>query len=401
MKARRVALSDVIVDARSGFACGARAPNGIVQVRMNNVAPDGSWDWSAVTRIPVDPQFAAPYLLQPGDVLFNNTNSVELVGKSAIFAGFQEPIVFSNHFTRLRTSPELDPSYLGHWLVGQWQAGVFARLCDRWVGQAAIRADKLLTLRLPLPTLPEQRRLAARLTDQLAAVRLARDAAAAKRGTCERLATTTLSSFSTSLLASWPSEPLGGLTQMRPSPSATSDGDAKIVAVTSACLGPMGFNSSGLRPNRMPTAAAALGTIERGEVLVARSNTEAYVGRAAVYDGDPPGITATDLVFRFVVRPDRLDAEYLARFLAGLQMTGYWRDRSSGASSTMKKITRAQLCSLPIPVAPIAMQRQVLGDVRARLAAIDAMARAIEVELEAAQALPAVLLRQAFDDVVA
>jgi len=137
---------------------------------MNNVTTRGDWNWAVVTRIPNDSQKVARYLLRPGDVLFNNTNSTELVGKSAIFYGFPEPIVFSNHFTRIRTSPDLDPAYLALWLTEQWQIGVFARLCDRWVGQSAIRSDKLLALALPLPCLQEQRDIAARLKGQLAAV---------------------------------------------------------------------------------------------------------------------------------------------------------------------------------------------------------------------------------------
>lgn len=67
------------------------------------------------------------FLIVPGDVLFNNSNSTELVGKSALFEGYVEPIVYSNHFTRLRTVTDaLWPDFLASWLNLQWQRGVFA-----------------------------------------------------------------------------------------------------------------------------------------------------------------------------------------------------------------------------------------------------------------------------------
>jgi type I restriction enzyme S subunit len=70
---------------------------------MNNVATNGLLDWSSTLRVPCDEKTLGTHRLHIDDVVFNNTNSTELVGKSAIFAGYGEPVVFSNHFTRLRT----------------------------------------------------------------------------------------------------------------------------------------------------------------------------------------------------------------------------------------------------------------------------------------------------------
>ena len=162
------ALGDLVAEAKAGFASGERVPDGVAQVRMNNVTTRGTWDWSQLVRVPRPKVREADYLLHPGDVLFNNTNSVELVGKTALFAGFDEPITYSNHFTRLRFTDDADPMYIALWLRQQWQAGVFARTCHRWVGQAAIGTDALFKLTIPLPPLAEQGRIAALLTDKLA-----------------------------------------------------------------------------------------------------------------------------------------------------------------------------------------------------------------------------------------
>ena len=164
-------LGDVLASIQPGFACGKRDEKGVAQLRMNNITTDGRFNWDKIVRIPADYTNMFKYWLEPGDVLFNNTNSVELVGKSAIFLGFHERVVYSNHVNRLRPDTDvLDTSYLANWLLYNWTHGLFARMCNRWVGQAAVPRSTLLALKIPLPPLPEQKRIAALLKEQMAYV---------------------------------------------------------------------------------------------------------------------------------------------------------------------------------------------------------------------------------------
>lgn len=113
--------------------------------------------------------------MEKGDVLFNNTNSVELVGKSALA---HEPIVcaFSNHITRLRVvdTKSLDPAWLLICLRQFFVNGFFAANCNRWIGQAGFAATKLAQLEIPLPPLEIQRRIVLRLESLLGEVSEAR-----------------------------------------------------------------------------------------------------------------------------------------------------------------------------------------------------------------------------------
>lgn len=156
-----VPLAELIPEVKPGFAVGERDSGGVIQVRMNNVDLEGNLDLDDVIRVPATSKQVADCSLSGGDVLFNNTNSTELVGKSALFRGHTERVTFSNHFTRLRANQRrLEPRYLARWLTRQQKQRVFEGLCTRWVGQSAVRTDKLLALKIPLPPLPEQKRIA-------------------------------------------------------------------------------------------------------------------------------------------------------------------------------------------------------------------------------------------------
>lgn len=180
MKWPLVKLGDVLTEARPGFASGKEAADGILQVRMNNITTDGSFDWTKTRRVPKIARNLNELLVQPGDILFNATNSPELVGKSACFEGLKEPITFSNHFLRLKLKANLvHAGYLNRWLVDQWKKGIFAAVCKQWVNQATVSRDRLLAMRFSLPPLSEQRCIAA-ILDQADALRAKRRAALAK-----------------------------------------------------------------------------------------------------------------------------------------------------------------------------------------------------------------------------
>ena len=173
-----VSVGELITESLPGFACGERDPNGVIQLRMNNVDIRGNMRWDEFIRVPCDQSLLKNYRLVVGDVLFNNTNSTDLVGKSALFTGHDEPIVYSNHFTRLRPlTSRLLPEYLAMWLMSEWQRRTFAQLCNRWIGQSAVKNGKLLSLAIPLPPLQEQHYIVGILKCRFEGIALARKAA--------------------------------------------------------------------------------------------------------------------------------------------------------------------------------------------------------------------------------
>ena len=162
MTVNYIILSSLLSDVRSGFASGDDLEDGVFQIRMNNITRSGVIDYTKKRRVHIKSKKPSELLIQKGDVLFNATNSPELVGKSALVKEVNEPTTFSNHFIRLRPNCELlDSGFLAKWLNYIFLKGTFKGLCKQWVNQATVSRESLLALKIPLPPLAQQRRIAA------------------------------------------------------------------------------------------------------------------------------------------------------------------------------------------------------------------------------------------------
>lgn len=168
-------LGDLLTDVQVGFACGKEADDGVFQFRMHNVTKDSSLALSKRRRVPTDAhKDMQRFLVRPGDVLFNATNSPGYVGKSILVPELDEPAVFSNHFIRMRVDPKcLDSHYLWRWLQFAYAQGAFVPFTRQWVNQATVGRDDLLNLDIEVPELPTQRRVAA-ILDRADALRAKR-----------------------------------------------------------------------------------------------------------------------------------------------------------------------------------------------------------------------------------
>ena len=151
----------IVVDLQPGFAQkpGEEDDGTTPQIRTHNISPNGKITLEGIKHITASTKELQRYSLASGDIVFNNTNSEEWVGKTAVFDQEGE-YVFSNHMTRLRAHPELvNPEYLAGYLQLLWSMGYSKTRAKRWVSQAGIEGAALSSFKVPLPTLPEQQHI--------------------------------------------------------------------------------------------------------------------------------------------------------------------------------------------------------------------------------------------------
>jgi type I restriction enzyme S subunit len=162
-------IESISASISSGFACSRshQVENGHVHLRTHNISTLGTLNFDLLVRIDpkmVDPQKAS---IRAGDILFNNTNSQELVGKTSLVDRDYD-YGFSNHITRIRLKDGIFPGFVVFYLTLLRNSGYFARLCTRWINQAAVNTDTLKEQTIPLPPLAEQKRIVAKVDELMA-----------------------------------------------------------------------------------------------------------------------------------------------------------------------------------------------------------------------------------------
>lgn len=120
-------------------------------------------------------------MLEPGDLLFNRTNSPELVGKSAVFRRGTPSMLFASYLIRVQLGPECLPEWAAMVINGPIGRAYVASVRTQQVGQANVNGTKLAAMPIPLPPLDEQRRIVAEVEQRLSVIDAMAAASAAAR----------------------------------------------------------------------------------------------------------------------------------------------------------------------------------------------------------------------------
>jgi len=391
-------LGEISTEIVTGIACGkANAiADGVLHLRPFSVTPDGSLSVSDAPRIPASVIPNGRLGFQTGDILFNNTNSVELVGKSAVFSAPLEAS-FSNHMTRVRIdAAKADPRYVQAFLRHLYHERFFEGRATRWVGQAAFGSAQLKTVEIPLPPLEEQRRIIG-LLDRTAEIRHRADATRAKaRAIIPALFLDMFGDPATNPKG-WPVVPLGNLLDRIDggwSPVCGGDlapeqwGVLKLSAVKS-------FGFFGSEAKRLPETIAPREDLEvhEGDLLITRKNTIDLVGTAAVADGSGRKRMLPDTIFRLIPNdPARFLPGYVCTLINLPSFRPAIRQLASGSASSMPGISKGRLSALEIPLPELPLQTAFAEQAQR----LEATARALDLAAAKAEAMASSLSAEIF-----
>ena len=147
----------------------------VVVLRMGNLQ-NGEIDWSNLSYTS-DEEDIKKYLLKSGDVLFNRTNSPELVGKTSIYRG-EMPAIYAGYLIKLDYEKNIVVGdYLNYYLNSSKAKEYYMQVKTDGVSQSNINAKKIGEFEIPLPTLSEQHEIVRLINDLLARERSAQQAA--------------------------------------------------------------------------------------------------------------------------------------------------------------------------------------------------------------------------------
>lgn len=139
--------------------------SGIPVIRMGNVQ-DGELDLGKLKYLPATHDEFPELYLTDGDMLFNRTNSPELVGKSAVYRSQISPCSYASYLIAVRFSPSIIPELVAAYINSGFGRRWVKSVVTQQVGQANVNGTKLAALAIPLPPAKEQREIARMLAEQ-------------------------------------------------------------------------------------------------------------------------------------------------------------------------------------------------------------------------------------------
>lgn len=150
-------------DMRYGTAKKSSKVGKVAVLRMGNIQ-HGEIDYTNLVYSNDDEDNKA-LELQMLDILFNRTNSRELVGKTAIYRG-DIPAIYAGYLVLIRPIL-IDPEYLNYVMNSHYEWSFCQRVRSDGINQSNVSASKIGELLIPIPPLSEQKRIVEKLKDAL------------------------------------------------------------------------------------------------------------------------------------------------------------------------------------------------------------------------------------------
>jgi type I restriction enzyme S subunit len=149
-------IGDILQLCQYGLSIKMSTQGKFPIVRMDEIV--NGYVVPTITKyVDLDKETFRTFKLEKGDILFNRTNSYELVGRTGIFL-LDGDYVFASYLIRLRVKQNIiDPHFLTFYL--NFSQHKLRQLATRAVQQANINAANLKKVKIPLPSFEEQRKI--------------------------------------------------------------------------------------------------------------------------------------------------------------------------------------------------------------------------------------------------
>lgn len=151
-----VTIKDIVSEVKYGTSKPAAIGGKYPYLRMNNLTSDGSLDLTDLKYIDIDDNELEKYVVRKGDVLFNRTNSIDLIGKTATFDLDQEMII-AGYIIRVRLKDLILPEFFTRYMNLDPIKNMLKNIAKGAVNQANINAQELQNIQIYLPDIEIQK----------------------------------------------------------------------------------------------------------------------------------------------------------------------------------------------------------------------------------------------------
>ena len=153
-----VTIGDVVTEVRYGTSKPAVEGGKYPYLRMNNLTADGHLDLNDLKYIDIPDDEIEKCVVRKGDILFNRTNSIELVGKTAVF-DLPEDMVIAGYIIRVRLNERILPEVFSQYMNLEALKDILRSMAKGAVNQANINAQELQSIKVYIPDMGLQNSL--------------------------------------------------------------------------------------------------------------------------------------------------------------------------------------------------------------------------------------------------
>jgi type I restriction enzyme S subunit len=339
-------------------------------------------------------EYDTSYVVRRGDIL---------VGMDGEFDAFEwqgENALLNQRVCRLIPRfGELDAIFLVHYIKCYLK-----RIEDQTPSTTVkhLSSKQLSELEWLIPSYADQRRIAAQLKAQLAAVEETRQATQAQIKDVELLAQR-IREETLPELADAKRIVLGDLlTGIEAGKSfQTSDRMAKhdelgVLKVSAVSWAKFQANEAkAIDGNYSPDQRHR---VKAGDLLISRANTVELVGAVVRVDRDYPNRLLSDKTLRLLVDEERVCPGYLLQALRLPEARTHIESNATGTSNSMRNIGQDTIRAIPIPLPPLAIQQRIVERLHNAEIALNQLKQAVDASLKDIDLLPSRLLAEAFGE---
>ena len=344
-------------------------------------------------------QASTLYRVEKGDFVYSRLFAWK--GSFAIASSSDDGCFVSNEFPCFHPDlKRLDPEFLRYYFSQQhvWLEALGLSSGSTPTSRNRLKESQLLSMRISLPPLEEQRRIVARVEALAARIEEARGL---RKDTLERVKTFSQRLRQTGASSEFDLVPLRKYVQRlengwspncesRPVTGGDEWGVLKVGAVSFGA-----FNENQNKALPMTLTPRPEYEVKAGDFLMSRANTVQLVGACAVVHATRTRLMLSDKIFRFVFRPDKpINLEFLNILLKSSDLRRQIEEAASGTSPTMKNISKEKVLELLIPDLDLNLQDALVETWKsheAKISQLERLQTSTRLELDAL--LPSVLAK--------
>jgi len=357
-----VELGEVIETTKLGLVRGSadiKPDHPHPYLRMDAIATDGSLSLNPIKRVDASEEELAKYSLAPGDFLFNTRNSKDLVGKTAVFPSTEELHLFNNNIMRIRFKNIVCPRFMLHLFHTRPVTDQLEACKSGTTSVFAIYFKDLSRITLPLPPLPEQRRIAA-ILDKAVAIRQKREEGI--RLTEELLRSVFLEMFGDPVNNEkiWPMvqvKDAGHVQLGRQRAPKYQSGKHTHPYLRVANVFEDRIDLTSVLSMDFDPADFATYRLAQGDILLNEGQSTELVGRPAMWRDELPECCFQNTLIRFRAYPDTMEPEFALEVFLYYLRKGQFA-RQSSKTSSVAHLGAGRFAEMPVPLPPLKRQTQ-------------------------------------------